>query len=65
MKTVANITITHEQFNVSLSIDVSDCAGLEDKFDKIMEILRENNILAWGGILTSIYFWEEKESCTE
>lgn len=60
MKTVANITITHEQYNVNLSIDVSDCADLEEKFDKIKEILRENNILAWGGILTSIYFWEEK-----
>ena len=60
MKTVANITITHESYDVNLNIDVSDCAGLEDKFDKITKVLRENNILAWGGILTSIYFWEEK-----
>ena len=61
MKKYASITIKAPTCNKNITIDITDCAGITEIFDKIDEVIRENKLLQKGDRLDFINFFETEE----
>mgnify|MGYP001180652540 CR=1 FL=1 len=57
-KSYASVSIKSPDCQKKIDVDVSDCAGLIEMFEKVDEVIKEHGLVKPGDKLDWIYFYD-------